>query len=108
MAANAEFPDVITFNTSDRKRLEKRFKIWKDALDEVIGSGGSDGRRLFDRSTKEELFSTSAECAICGQLIRDIDDAQVDHVISWAEGGKTELDNAQLAHRYCNQAKGAS
>jgi 5-methylcytosine-specific restriction endonuclease McrA len=35
-----------------------------------------------------------------------IEDAEVDHKIPYSQGGSTTLDNAQLAHRYCNRHKG--
>lgn len=34
-----------------------------------------------------------------------MEDAQVDHVVPFAEGGLTEPSNAQLLHAYCNRHK---
>jgi 5-methylcytosine-specific restriction endonuclease McrA len=34
-----------------------------------------------------------------------IEDAEVDHIIPFSKGGKTELSNGQITHRYCNRAK---
>ncbi|MCH8914949.1 MAG: HNH endonuclease [Thaumarchaeota archaeon] len=36
----------------------------------------------------------------------DIDDAHVDHIERFVDGGKTTIKNAQLTHRYCNLQKG--
>ena len=36
----------------------------------------------------------------------DIDDAHVDHIERYIEGGKTIIKNAQIMHRYCNLEKG--
>ena len=35
----------------------------------------------------------------------NIDDAEVDHIVPFAQGGKTEIENAQLLHRHCNREK---
>ena len=36
----------------------------------------------------------------------DIDDAHVDHIKRYSDGGETKIDNAQITHRYCNLRKG--
>jgi HNH endonuclease len=36
---------------------------------------------------------------------RQFDDAAVDHIEQYWRGGKTILENARLAHRYCNGAR---
>jgi 5-methylcytosine-specific restriction endonuclease McrA len=54
---------------------------------------------------KKELFESDPTCAICHNRIMAIEDAEVDHKIPYSKGGPTTLDNAQLAHRYCNRHK---
>ena len=44
-------------------------------------------------------------CEICGNIILNIDDCEIDHIIPFAKGGKTELSNAQIVHRFCNREK---
>jgi len=34
-----------------------------------------------------------------------IEDSEVDHKIPFSKDGTTTIDNAQLAHRYCNRHK---
>jgi rubredoxin len=106
LMSDLQFTDVVTNNTSDPARVEKRFRMWKDMLDSVL-AGKSSGPRAFDRKKKEELFNTDATCAICKQAITLIDDAHVDHVKPRAKGGPTKDDNAALTHRFCNLSKGA-
>lgn len=52
-------------------------------------------------------------CQLCGYLL-DFDVAQshpdaeeVDHVVPFSRGGDCHVSNMQLAHRECNQSKGA-
>ena len=44
-------------------------------------------------------------CSYCGNIILSIDDAEVDHIIPFSEGGATDISNAQLLHRHCNRVK---
>lgn len=67
-----------------------------------------DSKRNFTLKEKEELYRQSNTCAICGNLIENIEDANVDHIIPWSKGGKTTLDNAQLTHEFCNKSKSDS
>ncbi len=52
-----------------------------------------------------EMFAANSECAECKQQILRLEDAQVDHIVPFAEGGNTESSNAQLLHSHCNQQK---
>lgn len=61
--------------------------------------------RCFPDSIKTELFNEDPTCKLCGQRIINYDDAHVDHIKPYANGGLTVIENAQLAHRYCNQHK---
>ena len=45
-------------------------------------------------------------CRYCGNQILSIDDCEVDHIIPFDKGGPTELENAQLLHKWCNRSKG--
>lgn len=48
-----------------------------------------------------------AICGICGLPIEDMKDCTVDHIVPLAKGGRTTIENCQLAHFDCNQRKGA-
>lgn len=45
-------------------------------------------------------------CALCGELIRARKDLNADHRIPKSLGGKTDNDNLQPAHKWCNEARG--
>lgn len=45
-------------------------------------------------------------CGICEQVIEDIEDLSIDHIIPLSRGGSNEDDNLQPAHRRCNWQKG--
>lgn len=53
----------------------------------------------------DKLFNSNTYCAISGQKIFAIEDSEVDHIIPYSKGGKTEKSNAQLVLRYFNRAK---
>lgn len=105
MTTNNDFNDSIEKSTSDKKVLQNRFKIWLDKLDEILGDE-SYQQRTFSYELKKQLFDKNPVCAISGQTILAIEDAEVDHIIPYSKGGKTELKNAQLVLRYFNRKKG--
>lgn len=104
MINNSEFQYFIGYKTSDTDNVKKRFRIWMDKLEEVIGSN-SYQKRTFTFSVKQTLFKQNPVCAISGQQILAIEDAEVDHIIPYSKGGTTTIDNAQLVLRYFNRAK---
>ncbi len=104
MATDIEFQNLIGFKTSDTDNVKKRFKMYMDMLERVIGDKMY-SERNFSFSVKEELFNTNPYCAISGQKILAIEDSEVDHIIPYSKGGKTEKSNAQLVLRYFNRAK---
>jgi rubredoxin len=104
LMASAEFSDLISHTISEFKRLERRFDLWKQMLDSVLG-GEDLGPRLFTRKEKEAAFTADPTCAICSQQIQSIDDAHLDHKEPYSKGGPTTAANAALTHRYCNLVK---
>lgn len=104
MANNQAFIDSILIQTSNKEVLKKRFKIWLEKLEEIIGNK-SYQKRTFPFSVKQELFHRKPYCAISNQRILAIEDAEVDHIVPYSKGGKTEIENAQLVLRYFNRAK---
>lgn len=105
MTTNNDFNDSIEKSTSDKKVLQNRFKIWLDKLNEILGDENYQ-QRTFSYEIKKQLFDKNPICAISGQTILAIEDAEVDHIIPYSKGGKTELENAQLVLRYFNRTKG--
>jgi hypothetical protein len=104
MINNQQFRELLIWQTSDTDKLKKRFRIYMDMLETIIGDP-SYSQRNFPFSVKQELFKTNPFCAISGQKILAIEDSEVDHVIPYSKGGKTEINNAQLVLRYFNRAK---
>ncbi|PNW76605.1 hypothetical protein CHLRE_11g467728v5 [Chlamydomonas reinhardtii] len=66
------------------------------------------GPRTFSAAVRRELFKRqpAPTCGWCGEPIVDVTDAEVDHVVPYAQGGATTLDNAQLLHALCNRQRG--
>lgn len=80
-----------------------------DILNKIILPDSSDAepkQRLFDPSLKSKLYYKGYICRYCGNQILSIDDCEVDHIIPFDKGGPTELENAQLLHKWCNRSKG--
>lgn len=105
MVNDQDFIDSILIQTSNKEVLKKRFKIWLEKLDEIIGDR-SYQKRTFSFSVKQKLFNQNPFCAISNQRILAIEDAEVDHILPYSKGGKTEIENAQLVLRYFNRVKG--
>jgi hypothetical protein len=104
MTNNQSFIDSILLQTSDKDVLKKRFKIWLEKLDEIVGNNGYE-QRTYSFQVKQDLFNKNPICAISGQRILAIEDSEVDHIVPFSKGGKTEIENAQLVLRYFNRAK---
>ncbi|WP_424629712.1 GmrSD restriction endonuclease domain-containing protein [Bradyrhizobium sp. SYSU BS000235] len=104
MTENGEFINSIELSTSSYKAVTKRFDLWRNALEKVIGVGRREPR-CFSRKLKDELFKKDPTCSLCNQRIADVDDSAVDHIEQYWTGGKTIDENARLTHRYCNCAR---
>ncbi len=104
LTTDSEFIDSIRLGTSDKKVVTTRFTKWNEVLNKIIADSKVE-KRCFSHAVKEQLYAQSNTCAICGQHIADIDDAAVDHIEQYWMGGATTMENARLAHRYCNCAR---
>lgn len=67
-------------------------------------------RRYFSRNDVKQLWDSTENhvCAICGNQILNIEDAEADHITPFSKGGHTTADNMQLTHSICNKTKGAN
>lgn len=107
MTSSQEFIEAIEINTSSTEMVNRRFKMWLDRLDDIMRQEiNVSNPRCFPDSIKYRLFEDDPTCKLCGQRILNYDDAHVDHIKPYSNGGLTTIDNAQLAHRFCNQHKG--
>jgi len=104
LTSDSNFVDYITSATGDRTKTQERFRVWLNVLEGIITTKGQ--QRHFPYSVKKAMFDQNPVCGICGQAILSVHDAHVDHIKPVAYGGETVIDNAQLAHRYCNLRKG--
>ena len=104
MTSDQEFIDSIELSTSSLQAVTKRFDKWRMALQAIIGIGRREPR-CFSRQLKDELFEANPTCAICNNQISHVDDAAIDHIEQYWQGGKTIPENARLTHRYCNWAR---
>jgi len=105
MTNDSEFQKSILLETSNKEVMKKRFKIWLETLEKIIGNSEYD-KRTFSYEVKKELFDQNPVCAISKQRILAIEDAEVDHILPYSKGGETKINNAQLVLRYFNRAKG--
>lgn len=103
MVNDQQFIDSIQLKTSNSDMVQYRFETWFKKLKEIIVEKPTP--RLFSYAQKKELYEKDPTCAICHQHINSIDDAHVDHIIPAVKGGATIMENAQLAHRWCNLHK---
>lgn len=95
--------------TGSRKRVVGRIMAVYNLITKITGVYGmGDEGRTFSDEVKEQLFYPGYICTYCGNEILSIDDAEVDHIVPFAQGGKTEISNAQLLHRHCNREKSDS
>lgn len=84
----------------------RRKEILSSILEDYFNQ--KDPRRSF--SDKERVIAWSAKekkiCGICGKIIDDYKDYDLDHIIPYEKGGATDLFNSQLTHKSCNRSKG--
>jgi hypothetical protein len=104
---NKLWVDYTKASTGDYSRIDYVFTIWNQTLKDAIGNEEpNDSKRCFSIELKKELFANQKKvCAICGQQISMIEDAEVDHIEHYWKGGKTIPENARLVHRHCNRTR---
>ena len=102
-----QFSETVEISTYDTKMTKRRMEKWLMKLREIIDYPSND-KRLYTFEEKKRLFEQRDGniCKICKNQVMDIDDAHVDHIERFVDGGKTILKNAQITHRYCNLEKG--
>ncbi|MGA2318375.1 MAG: DUF262 domain-containing protein [Thermodesulfobacteriota bacterium] len=99
-----DFLDTISTYTDNKDKIQIRFDRWLSALKEIVGNSKTEPRN-FSLQYKKQMWESNPTCAICGQKIHVIDDAEIDHIEQYWRGGKTIPANAQLTHRFCNRSR---
>lgn len=94
--------------TGSKDRVIQRILTIFNFLKSELGDNGmKEEIRVFPSDYKKLLAEKqNYVCPICRQKILNIDDCEIDHIIPYSLGGKTEFENAQLVHMTCNRAKG--
>jgi hypothetical protein len=93
----------VTTSSFDPKNIRYGFETWNSRLSTLMEQVESlDSERIFSASLKREMFSSNNTCEICGQEIKTIEDAAMDHEVHYWRGGLTVPSNARLVHRLCN------
>lgn len=99
-----------------------RFHTWRNALAQFVGSA-NEGRaptptehtRRSPKRTPRNinwrlralvLMRDGAHCRLCGAIPGNGIRLHVDHVIPWAKGGETIIENLQILCNVCNIGKG--
>lgn len=103
---NQDYHDFTYAATGSKDRVVGRILLIYDAIKNIVGKYANvPEARFFTKMDKEFLWKEGCVCSYCKQRILSIDDAEVDHIFAFSNGGTTTLDNAQLLHRHCNREK---
>lgn len=104
MTTDDVFIDAIEIGTSEERKVQRRFDLWRNRLNEILNNKRKE-TRCFSNELKRKLFEANPTCKICNNSIQQIDDAAVDHIDQYWLGGKTIPENARLTHRFCNWSR---
>jgi hypothetical protein len=106
VSTDSTWEDCVTKSTGDAAKIRYAFETWGSRLASVMANSvAADGQRIFSRALKREMFQQNPMCAICGQEIRLMNDAALDHEEHYWRGGQTVPSNARLVHRLCNMKR---
>jgi 5-methylcytosine-specific restriction endonuclease McrA len=108
---NERFNDTLQRGTTGKPNVEFRFERYRAMMRyslESVSEGKK--RRFFTRQQKQNIWDRLVPddrvCVECGHPL-SFENADVDHIRPFAEGGETVEENGQLLHAACNRAKGA-
>lgn len=106
ITTDGHWNECITSSTGRPDYFKYAFATWDARLEAIMkDTTVRDSQRAFSRTLKKELFDQDSVCAECGQQIRLIDDAAMDHHEHYWRGGATIPSNARLLHRLCNMRR---
>lgn len=84
-----------------------KFETHRTMLDALQNGLQLDPKRTFTSDVKDNLFAQSQRCCKCNS-VKKYNELEVDHIVAWSKGGRTNLQNAQLLCKSCNTSKGAN
>ncbi len=106
---NATYQDYTYAATGSKNRVVGRIMMVYNIIAQIVGKASDGGvARTFSNEVKEQLWHDGYICPYCNQTILSIEDAEVDHILAFSNGGETDISNAQLLHRHCNREKNAN
>ena len=106
---NATYQDYTYAATGSKNRVVGRIMMVYNIIAQIVGKAADGGvARAFSNEVKEQLWHDGYICPYCNQTILSIEDAEVDHILAFSNGGETDISNAQLLHRHCNREKNAN
>ena len=97
---------TVLEGTDEISKRRRREEILRGLLENLFRRKDAD--RLFSPEQRRILWNTSEDrrCTICKKPVTWAD-LNIDHVNPFSKGGRTQLENAALAHRTCNARKGS-
>jgi hypothetical protein len=96
----------LTGRAKETRHIAKLINVWDTLMKETYPVNMEE-RRFFTKAEKEYAYNLcGGVCAITG-LTYKIEDMEADHIIPYAKGGTTTLDNCQMISREENRHKGS-
>jgi len=102
---NKDFIESTEKGTYGTTEVKLRTETWFNKLRDTIGYP-ENSDRFYTLEDKKYLYDkVNGICQLCNEKIQYIEDAQVDHIKRYSEGGETTIQNGQITHKYCNLNK---
>lgn len=102
------FEEILTDSliTGNRNAtFQKNIIIHIDKLINDTLSKDTTPRLFTKKQIFEKLSAQNNICPLCKLIIKETDEYEGDHIVSWCSGGSTTLDNLQVLHKRCHQKK---
>lgn len=100
------FEEILTDSliTGNRNAtFQKNIIIRIDKLINDTLSKDTTPRLFTKKQISEKLIAQNNICPLCKLIIKETDEYEGDHIVSWCSGGSTTLDNLQVLHKRCHQ-----
>ena len=102
----AEYGQLARTNSDRSETIRRRHEFYAKKMFGFLGPlQQKDPQRLFGPLEREIIYFRDKKiCQICCEEVMWAE-AEIDHVISHASGGPTNLENGRLVHRRCHQER---